>query len=117
MIFRLQNKRTNILRPNYGYHAARYISTLLVLLIAGLQPAISTAQMGMGMGMGMIASDAGKADLFVGGEPPDMRFVGAPEIGEQISDVTIVDDRGNPVNIRELASQSPYTVLTLGCLT
>ena len=101
------------MRPNYGYHAARYISTLLVLLIAGLQPAISTAQ----MGMGMIASDAGKADLFVGGEPPDMRFVGAPEIGEQISDVTIVDDRGNPVNIRELASQSPYTVLTLGCLT
>ena len=100
-----------------GNHAARYISTLLVLLIAGFQPAISTAQMGMGMGMGMIASDAGKADLFVGGEPPDMRFVGAPEIGEQISDVTIVDDRGNPVNIRELASQSPYTVLTLGCLT
>ena len=48
---------------------------------------------------------------------PVMRFVGAPEIGEQISDVTIVDDQGNPVNIRELASQSPYTVLTLGCLT
>ena len=102
-------------------HAARYISTLLVFLIAGFQPAISTAQMGMGMGMGMgvgmIASDAGKADLFVGGEPPDMRFVGAPEIGEQIFDVTIVDDQGNPVNIRELASQSSYTVLTLGCLT
>ena len=46
-----------------------------------------------------------------------MRFVGAPEIGEQIFDVTIVDDQGNPVNIRELASQSSYTVLTLGCLT
>ncbi len=57
--------------------------------------------MGMGMGMGT----------------PDARFVVAPEVGEQISDVTIVDDQGNPVNIRELASQSPYTVLTLGCLT
>lgn len=45
------------------------------------------------------------------------RFVGAPEVGEQIPDVTIVDDQGNPVNIRELASRSPYTVLTLGCLT
>ena len=102
-----------------GKHAARYMPAFLAFLVAGFQPTISMAQMGMGMGMGMgmIASDAGKADLFVGGEPPDMRFVGVPEVGEQISDVTIVDDRGNPVNIRELASQSPYTVLTLGCLT
>ncbi len=102
-------------------YAARYVPSLLALLVTGFQPAISMAQMGMGMGMGMgvgmIASDAGKAVLFVGGEPPDVRFVGAPEVGEQISDVTIVDDQGNPVNIRELASQSPYTVLTLGCLT
>ena len=94
-------------------YAARYMPALLALLVAGFQPTISMAQ----MGMGMIASDAGKAVLFVGGEPPDVRFVGAPEVGEQISDVTIVDDQGNPVNIRELASQSPYTVLTLGCLT
>ncbi len=50
-------------------------------------------------------------------EQPSGRFVGAPELGEQIPDVTIVDDQGNPVNIRELASRSPYTVLTLGCLT
>ena len=98
-------------------YAARYMPALLALLVAGFQPTISMAQMGMGMGMGMVASDAGKAVLFVGGEPPDVRFVGAPEVGEQISDVTIVDDQGNPVNIRELASQSPYTVLTLGCLT
>ncbi len=52
-----------------------------------------------------------------GTEQPSGRFVGAPELGEQIPDVTIVDDQGNPVNIRELASRSPYTVLTLGCLT
>ena len=54
---------------------------------------------------------------FPPGGSPDMRFGAAPDIGEQIPDVTIVDDQGNPVNIRELASQSPYTVLTLGCLT
>jgi len=48
---------------------------------------------------------------------PDARFVNAPEIGDQFPDVTIVDDQGTPVNIRELASQSPYTVITLGCLT
>jgi len=86
-------------------YAARYVPSLLALLITGFQPAISMAQMGMGMGMGL------------GMGPPDARFVVAPEVGEQISDVTIVDDQGNPVNIRELASQSPYTVLTLGCLT
>ncbi|SVA36294.1 uncharacterized protein METZ01_LOCUS89148 [marine metagenome] len=84
-------------------YAARYVPSLLALLVTGFQPAISMAQMGMGMGMGM--------------GTPDARFVVAPEVGEQISDVTIVDDQGNPVNIRELASQSPYTVLTLGCLT
>ncbi len=84
-------------------YAARYVPSLLALLVTGFQPVISMAQMGMGMGMGM--------------GTPDARFVVAPEVGEQISDVTIVDDQGNPVNIRELASQSPYTVLTLGCLT
>ena len=69
--------------------------------------------------VGLLQSGAvsGQSDTeFIGGSP-DVRFVGAPEVGEQISDVTIVDDQGNPVNIRELASQNPYTVLTLGCLT
>ena len=88
-------------------YAARYMSALLALLVAGFHPTVSMAQMGMGMGMGMGMVDGN----------PEARFVGAPEVGEQISDVTIVDDQGNPVNIRELASQSPYTVLTLGCLT
>ena len=58
--------------------------------------------MGMAAGMGM------------GANP---RFDVAPEVGEQFPDLTIVDDQGNPVNIRDLASESPYTVLTLGCLT
>lgn len=68
-------------------YAARYMPALLAFLVAGFHPTVSMAQMGMGI-------DAG--------------FVGAPEVGEKISDVTIVDDQGNPVNIRELASQSPY---------
>jgi hypothetical protein len=72
------------------------------LIVAGLlQSGAASGQTGTG---------------FIGGDPT-MRFAGAPEVGEKISDVTIVDDQGNPVNIRELASQSPYTVLTLGCLT
>ena len=48
---------------------------------------------------------------------PDARFLNAPDLGERIPDVTIVDDQGNPANLRELARQKPYTVLTLGCLT
>ena len=74
----------------------------LGLLQSGAVLAQAPAGMGMGMGMGM------------GANP---RFDVAPEVGEQIPDVTIVDDQGNPVNIRDLASNSPYTVLTLGCLT
>ena len=41
----------------------------------------------------------------------------APQLGDKIADLTIVDAQGEPVNIRDLASRSPYTVLTLGCLT
>ena len=83
----------------------KWRSLLLAFGMAGLLqagPALSQAGMGMGMGMGM------------GANP---RFDVAPEVGELIPDVTIVDDQGNSVNIRELAGQSPYTVLTLGCLT
>ncbi len=76
-------------------------TVLLAIGMAGLlQSGPVLAQAGMGMGMGA-----------------SPRFDVAPEVGEQIPDVTIVDDQGNPVNIRDLASNSPYTVLTLGCLT
>ena len=40
----------------------------------------------------------------------------APEIGEELPDITIHDDLGNPVNLRELSDEN-YKVLVLGCLT
>ncbi len=40
----------------------------------------------------------------------------APEIGEPLQDLTLVDDQGNPANIREIA-RDQYTVFVLGCLT
>ncbi len=49
--------------------------------------------------------------------PPDIRFQAvAPEIGDRVPDLEIVDDQGRPVKLREL-TQGHYTVLTLGCLT
>ncbi len=48
--------------------------------------------------------------------PPDVRFENGPKVGERVPDVTIVDDQGRPVSVRELA-QGQYTVMTLGCLT
>ena len=48
--------------------------------------------------------------------PPNARFESAPQIGEPVPDVMVVDREGNPVNIREVASEH-YTVLVLGCLT
>ena len=78
------------------------------ILIVPIALGLSAAAFGQQPGMGMGAQ---------GAERPNPRFDVAPEIGEQIPDLTIVDDQGNPVNIRELASRSPYTVLTLGCLT
>ena len=51
-------------------------------------------------------------------QPPRMpKFEAeAPKVGEQLPDITIHDDLGNPVNIRDLASEN-YKVLVLGCLT
>ena len=50
-------------------------------------------------------------------EPLDQRAADAPAVGDLFPDVTIVSDTGEPVNIRSLAGEKPYTVLTLGCLT
>ena len=50
------------------------------------------------------------------GIPPNLRFEAAPKIGERVPDLTIFDERGNPVNLREVAREH-YTVLVLGCLT
>ena len=51
------------------------------------------------------------------GTPPPTRFLAvAPQIGDMVPDLEIVDDEGNPVSLREL-TQGQYTVLTLGCLT
>ncbi len=51
------------------------------------------------------------------GNSPDARFLAmAPELGDLVPDVQIVDDKGNPVNLRDV-TQGHYTVLTLGCLT
>jgi hypothetical protein len=47
---------------------------------------------------------------------PEERFTVAPQIGDMIPDLVIVDDQGNPANLREL-TRDHYTVLTLGCLT
>ena len=49
--------------------------------------------------------------------PPDARFLAlAPQVGEMVPDLAIVDDKGDPVHLREL-TRGHYTVLTLGCLT
>ena len=50
-------------------------------------------------------------------EPLEERSAAAPAVGDLFPDVTIVDDQGGPVNVRSLAGEKPYTVLTLGCLT
>ena len=53
-----------------------------------------------------------------GGPTGDIpRFIElGPKVGEQLPDLTIVDDMGMPVNIREI-TKGNYSVLVLGCLT
>ena len=48
--------------------------------------------------------------------PPQVRFEAAPKVGDLVPDLTIVDDEGNPANLRDI-TRGHYTVMTLGCLT
>ena len=48
--------------------------------------------------------------------PPDVRFETGPKVGYRVPDLTIVDDQGNPANLRDI-TRGHYTVMTLGCLT
>ena len=48
--------------------------------------------------------------------PPDVRFENGPKVGDRVPDLAIVDDQGNPANIRDI-TRGQYTVMTLGCLT
>lgn len=84
--------------------AARLLFIATGILFVGL----AQAQPGMGMGMGGQASP--------GLVSPQLRFADAPQVGDMIPDLTIVDRDGEPVNLRELTSEN-YTVLVLGCLT
>ena len=53
-----------------------------------------------------------------GGPSGDIpRFVElGPKVGDMVPDLTILDDTGNPVSIRDL-SKDNYSVFVLGCLT
>jgi hypothetical protein len=83
----------------------------LTLLLAGT---LQVAMAQEGPGGSLTASELVNAGRSVG---MDRRFyAAAPAIGELVQDVDIVDDEGNPVNIREIAT-GQYTVLVTGCLT
>ena len=84
----------------------RFISLApLIAALFGVTAAMAQAPGAMGMGMG-----AGPTGM-------DTRFMDiVPDIGEQLPDISIVDDHGNPVNMRDITT-GQYTVLTLGCLT
>ena len=81
----------------------RLSSFAVALCLVGAASAQAPGGMARGMGAGPSGMDTRFMDI-------------VPDIGEQIPDVTIVDDQGNPVNLRDITS-GQYTVLTVGCLT
>jgi len=85
----------------------RRLSSLVTFAAALCLVSIASAQAPGGMARGMGAGPSGM----------DTRFMDiVPDIGEQIPDITIVDDQGNPVSMRDITT-GQYTVLTVGCLT
>ena len=85
----------------------RRLSSFVLFAAALSLAGIASAQAPGGMARGMGAGPSGM----------DTRFMDiVPDIGEQLPDISIVDDQGNPVNMRDITT-GQYTVLTLGCLT
>jgi len=79
-------------------------ATVVLALVSA--PALSQAQNAGGMGMGMGGP---------GGDIPRFLELG-PKVGEALPDLTIFNDMGQPVNVREI-TKGAYSVLVLGCLT
>ena len=94
-----------------SYNLAKKIARAsLVLGVAALLPLSAQAQGGAPQGMG--AAMGGPS-----GDIPKFLELG-PKVGDQLPDLTIVDDLGNPVAIRDITGDGEnYTVITLGCLT
>ncbi len=89
----------------------RRLSSLITFAAALLLVGVASAQAPGGMARGMAAG------MGAGPTGMDTRFMDiVPGIGEQLPDISIVDDQGNPVNMRDITT-GQYTVLTLGCLT
>ncbi len=85
----------------------RRLSPLILFAAALGLVGVASAQAPGGMARGMGAGPSGM----------DTRFMDiVPDIGEQLPDISIADDQGNPVNMRDITT-GQYTVLTLGCLT
>ncbi len=85
-------------------------SSVLIAALVGLCPVLALAQ-------GAAESNQRPEGVAAAIQAVIDRFdAAAPQIGERVQNVTIVDDLGNPVNLREIATEQ-YTVIVLGCLT
>ena len=80
---------------------------LSIFIFFGAVQSANAQLPGMGMGMGMGAGPTAMDERF---------YRTVPGIGDLVPNVQVVNDRGYPVNIREVAT-GQYTVLVLGCLT
>ena len=83
---------------NYGVIRKVLHTTIVLAMVAA--PSLSQAQRAPG-------GPSGDIPKFI---------ADGPKVGERLPDVTIVDDMGTPVNIRDITKGS-YSVLVLGCLT
>jgi len=93
----------------------RRLSSLVTFAAVLCLVSIASAQVPGGMPGGMAGGMA--RGMGAGPSGMDTRFMATvPAIGEQIPDITIVDDQGNPVSMRDITT-GQYTVLTVGCLT
>jgi len=77
----------------------------------------SRSRINVGLITGLLLYLASSTAFSQAQRPPMQKFEdNAPQVGEQLPDLVVHDDLGNPVNIRDLADEN-YKVLVLGCLT
>ena len=85
--------------------------TKYLAVLTSVSAALLASQAALGQGMRGLPTEGPGGYI-----RPHVRFEMAPEIGDRLPDIMVVDRKGNPMNLRDITGDH-YTVLVAGCLT
>lgn len=114
---RIIHRRVGLISPTALRKMEQGTDSVYISEMAVLCQNVLSSRVNAGLLVGLLLY-LGSNTAFSQAQPPliEKFEADAPRVGAALPDITIHDDLGNPVNIRELANEN-YKVLILGCLT